>query len=69
MTIPPRFFKMGKSDNHGRLTMNMGALHKLGYGVYVVTSKKGDRLNGQIANIVFQVTAEPPTVAVRHQQE
>jgi len=55
---------MGKSDNHGRLTMNMGALHKLGYGVYVVTSKKGDRLNGQIANIVFQVTAEPPTVAV-----
>jgi len=44
--------------------MNIKALFKLGYGVYVVTSKKGDRINGQIANTVFQVTSEPPTVAV-----
>ncbi len=44
--------------------MNTKALYKLGYGVYVVTSRKDDRLNGQIANTVFQVTAEPPTVAV-----
>ena len=44
--------------------MNSKALHKLGYGVYVVTSKKGDRINGQIANTVIQVTSEPPTVAV-----
>jgi ferric-chelate reductase [NAD(P)H] len=44
--------------------MNLKALHKLGYGVYIVTSKKGDSINGQIANTVFQVTSEPPTVAV-----
>ena len=44
--------------------MNLGALQKLSYGLYVVTSKKGERLNGQIANTVFQVTSEPPTVAV-----
>lgn len=44
--------------------MNVKALHKLGYGLYVVTSRKGDRLNGQIANTVFQITSEPPTVAV-----
>ncbi|MFC1976661.1 flavin reductase family protein [Chloroflexota bacterium] len=44
--------------------MNINALYKLGYGVYVVTSKKGDRINGQIANTVFQVTSEPPTVAI-----
>jgi len=44
--------------------MDVKALFKLGYGVYVVTSKKGDRFNGQIANTVFQVTSEPPTVAV-----
>ena len=44
--------------------MNLKALYKLGYGVYVVTSKKDDRINGQIANTVFQVTSEPPTVAV-----
>ena len=44
--------------------MDLKALHKVGYGLYVVTSKKGDRLNGQIANTVFQITSEPPTVAV-----
>jgi flavin reductase (DIM6/NTAB) family NADH-FMN oxidoreductase RutF/rubredoxin len=44
--------------------MNIKALYKLGYGVYIVTSRKGDRLNGQVANTVFQVTSEPPTVAV-----
>lgn len=44
--------------------MNKSALHKLSYGVYVVTSAKDVRLNGQIANTVIQVTAEPPTIAV-----
>ncbi len=44
--------------------MNLKALYKLGYGLYVVCSRKGDRLNGQIANTVFQVTSEPPTIAV-----
>jgi len=29
-----------------------------------VTSTKGGRLNGQIANTVFQITSEPPTIAV-----
>jgi len=42
--------------------MNIKALYKLGYGVYVVTSKKDDHINGQIANTVFQVTLEPVTV-------
>ncbi|MFC1976715.1 hypothetical protein ACFLWS_00375 [Chloroflexota bacterium] len=37
--------------------MNRETLHKLGYGLYVVSSRKGDRLNGQIANIVFQITS------------
>ncbi len=44
--------------------MNHKALHKLGYGMYVIGSRKGDRLNGQIANTVFQITAEPPAIAV-----
>jgi len=44
--------------------MDLKALYKLGYGLYVVTSRKGDRINGQIANTVFQVTSEPPTIAV-----
>ncbi len=44
--------------------MDLKALYKIGYGVYVICSKKGDRFNGQIANTLFQVTSEPPTVAV-----
>jgi ferric-chelate reductase [NAD(P)H] len=44
--------------------MNTNALNKLGYGMYIVASHKGDKLNGQVANTVFQVASEPPTVAV-----
>jgi ferric-chelate reductase [NAD(P)H] len=44
--------------------MNLNALHKLSYGMYIVGSHKGGNLNGQIANTVFQITSEPPTVAV-----
>jgi flavin reductase (DIM6/NTAB) family NADH-FMN oxidoreductase RutF/rubredoxin len=44
--------------------MNPKALHKVSYGLYVVSSKKEGRINGQIANTVFQVTSDPPTIAV-----
>jgi ferric-chelate reductase [NAD(P)H] len=44
--------------------MDLRALHSLSYGLYVVGSVKGDRLNAQIANTVFQVASEPPTLAV-----
>jgi len=49
--------------------MNTKALHKIGYGIYVVTSIKGDKLNGQIANTVFQITSQPPTIAVSINKE
>lgn len=44
--------------------MNPKALHKISYGMYVVSSKKGEQFNGQIANTVIQTTAEPPMIAV-----
>jgi len=44
--------------------VNPKALQKISYGVYVVTSRNGEKLNGQIANTVFQITSEPPTLAV-----
>jgi ferric-chelate reductase [NAD(P)H] len=44
--------------------MNLNALHKISYGMYIIGSHKGGKLNGQIANTVFQITSEPPTVAV-----
>jgi ferric-chelate reductase [NAD(P)H] len=36
----------------------------MSYGVYIVSSRLGDKLNGQVANAVMQVTGEPATVAV-----
>jgi flavin reductase (DIM6/NTAB) family NADH-FMN oxidoreductase RutF/rubredoxin len=44
--------------------MNMQAIQKICYGVYIVSSKKGDSLNGQIANTAFQITSDPPTMAI-----
>ncbi len=51
--------------NKGKNQMNLQALYKIGYGMYVVATKnKEGKFNGQIANTVFQVTSNPPQVAV-----
>jgi len=44
--------------------MNQETLYKISYGMYIVSSQKGDKINGQIANTVFQITSDPPTIAV-----
>jgi len=45
--------------------MNTKAFFKISYGVYIVCSiSKEEKLNGQIANTVFQVTSEPAKFAV-----
>ena len=44
--------------------MDVSALRKISYGIYVVSSRRGDRFNGQIANTVFQVTSDPVKIAV-----
>jgi len=41
------------------------ALGGMSYGLYVVSTRSKDgKLNGQIVNTAFQITAEPPTIAV-----
>jgi ferric-chelate reductase [NAD(P)H] len=40
------------------------AFRDLSYGLYIVTSRDGEKLNGQIVNTVIQVTSDPPRVAV-----
>ncbi len=42
----------------------LDGLRMLSYGLYILTSRDGDRLNGQIINTAIQVTSEPPRVAV-----
>ncbi len=44
--------------------MNIKAVQKICYGVYIISSKKDDKINGQIANVAFQITSEPPTIAI-----
>ncbi|MFA5103870.1 MAG: flavin reductase family protein [Candidatus Margulisiibacteriota bacterium] len=45
--------------------MDLNALRKINYGVYIISSRKNDgSINGQIANTVFQVTSEPAQIAV-----
>ena len=39
-------------------------LSQLTYGLYIVSSRNAEKSNGQIANSVFQVTAEPSRLAV-----
>jgi len=46
------------------MNMNPKTLHKIPYGLYAICAKKDNKINGQIANALFQVTAEPPTVAI-----
>lgn len=49
--------------------MDLQALFKINYGVFIVSSKKGEKLNGQIANTVFQISATPPTIAISINKE
>ena len=43
--------------------MNTKALHFISYGMYVVSSRKGDRINGQTCNTLIQVSSEPPIIS------
>jgi len=44
--------------------MELKVLYKISYGMYVVSSGTSNRFNGQIANSLIQVTAEPPQILV-----
>jgi flavin reductase (DIM6/NTAB) family NADH-FMN oxidoreductase RutF/rubredoxin len=51
-------------EEEGGQHMNLKAVQKICYGLYIISSKKDNRINGQIANTVFQITSDPPTMAV-----
>jgi flavin reductase (DIM6/NTAB) family NADH-FMN oxidoreductase RutF/rubredoxin len=44
--------------------LDLESLFKLSYGMCILSSKKNNRFNGCIVNTVFQLTPEPPMVAV-----
>jgi flavin reductase (DIM6/NTAB) family NADH-FMN oxidoreductase RutF/rubredoxin len=49
--------------------MNKEAFRKISYGLYLVSSVKDGKFNGQIANSMFQVTSEPSTIAISINKE
>lgn len=40
------------------------ALTDMTYGLFIIGAKKDEKFNAMIANSVFQVTAEPPKIAI-----
>ena len=44
--------------------MDTKALHALSYGLYIVSSFKGNKINGQIINTATQICAEPTVIGV-----
>ncbi|MBW2638033.1 MAG: flavin reductase, partial [Deltaproteobacteria bacterium] len=44
--------------------MDKQAFRDISYGLYLVTSVSGEKVNGQIANTVFQVCSETPKIAI-----
>lgn len=44
--------------------IDLGALYKIQYGMYIITTKCAENINGQIATVVFQITNKPVQLAV-----
>ncbi len=44
--------------------IDSAVLADLTYGLFIIGSKDGEKFNAMIANSVFQVTAEPPKIAI-----
>jgi len=44
--------------------MDNAVLGKLGYGLYVLTAREGEKDNGCIINTVMQITSAPPLIGV-----
>jgi flavin reductase (DIM6/NTAB) family NADH-FMN oxidoreductase RutF len=44
--------------------MDTKTLFKISYGMYIISSIESEKINGAIANTVFQITSDPMTIAV-----
>ena len=44
--------------------LDLESLFRLSYGIYILNSKRDGRFNGCVVNTVFQLSPEPPMVAV-----
>ncbi len=49
--------------------MDLAALYSISYGLYIVSSSYQNQMNGQIANTIFQITADPATIGISINQQ
>jgi len=49
--------------------VNFKTLHKLSYGLYIVSGRKGESMNGCVVNTAFQISSAIPTLAVSVNKE
>ena len=52
------------STNKNEITIDQGAMFKLSYGLFVLTSKDGDKDNGCIINTAIQITSNPLRISI-----
>ena len=48
----------------GEAAAIISACWKVTYGLYMVSSIDGEKINGQICNTLFQITSDPPRLAI-----
>ena len=58
------FKKYKENDLMENKKLDPSALFQIGYGLYVITTRDGDKDNGCIVNTVMQITSNPLIVAV-----
>ncbi len=66
---PDKFELLGEADETQVLSKEildavLPAIFKISYGMYVVSSFSGERINAQVCNTVVQVTSDPVQVAI-----
>jgi flavin reductase (DIM6/NTAB) family NADH-FMN oxidoreductase RutF len=44
--------------------MDPNLFYKISYGLYVICWTEDGKINGQIANTMFQISANPATIAI-----
>lgn len=44
--------------------MDLNALFKISYGMYIVSSKSGEKINAQLSNTVVQISPDPATMLI-----
>ena len=59
-----KFVKEEAKDRAKDVAAMKKATRKVQYGLHVIASKDGDKLNGQVANAVMQVTTNPTTFSL-----